>query len=67
MSAYLVTEKVLEEIASDKYDVIILNFANADMVGHTGIMEATVAAIETLDKCPITGLWTLFKKTDKFC
>lgn len=51
MSAYLVTEKVLEEIASDKYDVIILNFANADMVGHTGIMEATVAAIETLDKC----------------
>ncbi|MCQ4636027.1 2,3-bisphosphoglycerate-independent phosphoglycerate mutase [Anaerovorax odorimutans] len=51
MSAYLVTEKVLEEIASDKYDVIILNFANADMVGHTGIMDAAVAAIETLDKC----------------
>lgn len=51
MSAYLVTDKVLEEIASDKYDVIILNFANADMVGHTGIMEAAVAAIEALDKC----------------
>lgn len=51
MSAPQVTEKVLEEIASDKYDVIILNFANADMVGHTGIMEAAVAAIETLDKC----------------
>ena len=51
MSAYLVTETVLKEIASDQYDVIILNFANADMVGHTGIMEAAVAAIETLDKC----------------
>lgn len=51
MSAYLVTDKVLEEIASDKYDVIILNFANADMVGHTGVMEAAIAAIEALDKC----------------
>ena len=51
MSAYLVTETVLKEIASDQYDVIILNFANADMVGHTGIMEAAVDAIETLDKC----------------
>lgn len=51
MSAYLVTDKVLEEIASDKYDVIILNFANADMVGHTGVMEAAVAAIEALDQC----------------
>lgn len=51
MSAYLVTDKVLEEIASDKYDVIILNFANADMVGHTGVMDAAVAAIEALDQC----------------
>ncbi len=51
MSAYLVTDKVLEEIAADKYDVIILNFANADMVGHTGVMEAAIAAIEALDKC----------------
>jgi len=51
MSAYLVTERVLEEINSDKYDVIILNFANADMVGHTGDMDAAVAAIEALDKC----------------
>lgn len=51
MSAYQVTERVLEEINSDKYDVIILNFANADMVGHTGIMKAAVAAIEALDKC----------------
>lgn len=51
MSAYIVTEKVLEAIESDKYDMIILNFANADMVGHTGVMEATVSAIEALDKC----------------
>lgn len=51
MSAPEVTEKVLEAIGSDKYDVIILNFANADMVGHTGVMEAAVKAIETLDEC----------------
>lgn len=51
MSAPEVTEKVLEAIASDKYDMIVLNFANADMVGHTGIMDAAVKAIETLDKC----------------
>lgn len=51
MSAFEVTERVLEAIASDKYDLIILNFANADMVGHTGVMEAAVKAIETLDTC----------------
>lgn len=51
MSAFTVTEKVLEQIESDKYDCIILNFANADMVGHTGVMDAAVAAIEALDKC----------------
>ena len=57
MSAGVVTEKVLEEIAagegpeSSKYDLIILNFANADMVGHTGVFEAAVKAIETLDTC----------------
>ncbi len=51
MSAPEVTEKVLEAIETDKYDVIILNFANADMVGHTGVMEAAVKAIETLDAC----------------
>lgn len=49
MSAPIVTEKVLEAIASDKYDLIILNFANPDMVGHTGNMNATVEAIEVLD------------------
>ena len=51
MSAYLVTDKVIEEIEKDKYDVIILNFANADMVGHTGVMEAAVKAIEALNDC----------------
>lgn len=51
MSAYEVTEKVLEAIETDKYDLIILNFANADMVGHTGVIEAAKKAIESLDKC----------------
>jgi len=51
MSAPEVTEKVIEAIGSDKYDMIILNFANADMVGHTGVMKAAVKAIETLDAC----------------
>ena len=51
MSAPEVTEKVLEEIKSSKYDVIILNFANADMVGHTGVFDAAVKAVETLDVC----------------
>ncbi|MBQ6582354.1 MAG: 2,3-bisphosphoglycerate-independent phosphoglycerate mutase [Mogibacterium sp.] len=49
MSAPIVTEKVLEAIASDRYDLIILNFANPDMVGHTGVFDAAVQAIETLD------------------
>jgi len=51
MSAYTVTEKVLEQINSDKYDLIVLNFANADMVGHSGIFEAAKLAVEALDKC----------------
>ena len=51
MSAYEVTEKVIEEIDSDKYDVVILNFANCDMVGHTGVFEAAVKAVKTVDEC----------------
>ena len=51
MSAYLVMEKVIEQIEAEKYDMIILNFANADMVGHTGVMEAAIKAIETLNAC----------------
>ncbi len=49
MSAYEVTDAVLERIGS--YDVIILNYANCDMVGHTGIFEAAVTAVETVDLC----------------
>ncbi len=51
MSAYEVAEAVLKEIAQEKYDVIILNFANCDMVGHTGIMDAAVAAVKAVDEC----------------
>ena len=51
MSAYPVTEKVLEELDKGEYDVVILNFANCDMVGHTGVMEAAVKAVHTVDEC----------------
>lgn len=51
MSAYEVCERLCEAIRSDKYDVIIINFANPDMVGHTGIEAAAVAAVEAVDSC----------------
>ena len=51
MSANEVTDKVVEAINSEKYDVIILNYANCDMVGHTGIFDAAVQAVETVDAC----------------
>ena len=51
MSAVEVTNKVVEAIQSDKYDCIILNYANPDMVGHTGNLEAAIKAIETIDDC----------------
>ena len=51
MSAPEVTEEVLKRIESEKYDVIILNFANCDMVGHTGVFECAVKAVETVDEC----------------
>ena len=51
MSAFEVTEKVVEQIESEKYNSIILNFANPDMVGHTGSLEAAVKAVETIDEC----------------
>ncbi|MCD8198929.1 MAG: 2,3-bisphosphoglycerate-independent phosphoglycerate mutase [Phascolarctobacterium sp.] len=51
MSAYAVTEALLAELDKDKFDVIILNFANPDMVGHTGVMGAAVKAMETVDFC----------------
>ncbi len=51
MSAYEVTARLVDEIQGGKYDVIICNFANSDMVGHTGKMDAAVEAIEALDHC----------------
>ena len=51
MSAYKVCDKLVEAIKSDKYDLIVCNFANCDMVGHTGVMEAAVKAVETVDDC----------------
>ena len=51
MSAYEVTDKVVDSIESEKFDVIILNLANCDMVGHTGIFDAAVKAVETVDDC----------------
>ena len=51
MSALLVTDKVVAAIESGKYDFIILNYANGDMVGHTGVMAAAVKAVETVDTC----------------
>lgn len=51
MSAYLVTDEVVKRIESGRYDVVILNFANCDMVGHTGIFDAAVKAVEAVDTC----------------
>ena len=51
MSAYEVTDKVVDAINSRKYDCIILNYANPDMVGHTGSLEAAIKAIEAVDEC----------------
>ncbi|GAA0796219.1 2,3-bisphosphoglycerate-independent phosphoglycerate mutase [Faecalicatena orotica] len=51
MSAFEVCGKLVDAIKSDKYDVIIINFANPDMVGHTGVEEAAVKAIEAVDEC----------------
>ncbi len=51
MSAYLVRDKLIEELDSGKFDVVIVNFANCDMVGHTGIIPAAISAVETVDEC----------------
>jgi 2,3-bisphosphoglycerate-independent phosphoglycerate mutase len=51
MSAYEVTDQLVERIKYGKYDAIVLNFANMDMVGHTGIMDAAIKAIEAVDEC----------------
>ena len=51
MSAFEVTEEAVKRVKSGKYDVMILNYANCDMVGHTGDFNAAVEAVETVDKC----------------
>jgi 2,3-bisphosphoglycerate-independent phosphoglycerate mutase len=51
MSAYQVTDKLEEAILSGKYDLIVCNYANPDMVGHTGIMSAAILAVDTIDEC----------------
>lgn len=63
MSAPLITNKLISEIAKDKYDVIILNFANADMVGHTGNLKAAIKAIDTIDEC-LGKIYQSLKKVD---
>lgn len=51
MSAYEVTDTFLKQLAEEKYHVVIMNYANPDMVGHTGVMEAAIKAIEVVDHC----------------
>jgi 2,3-bisphosphoglycerate-independent phosphoglycerate mutase len=51
MSAFEVTAKVIEVIEKELYDIIIMNYANPDMVGHTGFLDAAIKAIETVDQC----------------
>ena len=51
MSAPEVTDKLVAAIESGKYDVLVVNYANGDMVGHTGIFDAAVQAVEALDVC----------------
>ena len=61
MSAEKVCDKVVEALASEQYDLIVCNFANCDMVGHTGVMEAAVKAVETVDAC-LGRIWTEVQK-----
>lgn len=51
MSAFEITDAVLEQVEKEKYDFILINYANADIVGHTGNEEATIKAVETIDAC----------------
>ena len=63
MSAYEVCDVLVENILSKKYDLIIVNFANSDMVGHTGIMEAAVKAVEAVDEC-VGRVYDALKESD---
>ena len=63
MSAREVTDQLVDAITSRRYDLIVCNFANADMVGHTGIFAAAVKAVETLDEC-LGRIVTAIRATD---
>jgi 2,3-bisphosphoglycerate-independent phosphoglycerate mutase len=63
MSAGEVTDTLIDELNKDIYDVIILNFANGDMVGHTGVYEAAKTAVEFLDKC-LERIYKVIKEKD---
>ena len=65
MSAVKVCDKLVEAIESDKYEMIICNFANCDMVGHTGVLEAAVQAVETVDACIGRVVEAVEKKSDE--
>ena len=65
MCAYEVTDAVLKAIEEDKYDVIIMNYANCDMVGHTGVMDAAVKAVKAVDECVGRVVDALVKKGGK--
>jgi len=62
MSAYEVKDQIIDKLNMDKYDVMIINFANADMVGHTGKVEAVIKAVETVDECLREIIDLLIKK-----
>jgi 2,3-bisphosphoglycerate-independent phosphoglycerate mutase len=61
MSAYELTDKLVEAIDSDAFDFIVVNYANTDMVGHTGSLEAATKAVEAVDKC-LGRVWEAVEK-----
>ena len=65
MSAEEVTDKLIESILSQKYDLIVVNYANCDMVGHTGIIDATKKAVETMDTCVARAMTTMLETGTK--
>ncbi|MCL2604519.1 MAG: 2,3-bisphosphoglycerate-independent phosphoglycerate mutase [Defluviitaleaceae bacterium] len=69
MSAPEVADRLVEAIESQKYDLIVVNFANCDMVGHTGIMEAAIKAVETVDTCVARAMDAMLKNGTRmfFC
>lgn len=62
MSAYEVTEKLINAIEQDKYDFCLVNYANPDMVGHTGVLSAGIRAVEVVDECLNKVIQTVLKK-----